>query len=359
MRTRILTILPLIFFLLLFIACKREYSYEGGLGAVYSFVGSPNACTNAIINGNFSAGITTDSGNTVQLTVAVTQTGTYNISTGVVDGIQFSSAGNFQDTGMQQMILYAAGTPDTSGSFAVAIPGTGGCQFTITVTPKQPAVYQLSGAPDDCTKPDIAGQYTAGANMVDLNKLTVSVNVLSTGAYTIATDTVNGVYFAASGYFSTTGNQQVTLQSSGTPKLPGLYYIHLQGNSSACNFYLPVQSIEPLAYYVLQSSVLDDTLICTPSSVQGIYITNSPVMHSNTATISIYVAQPGNYTIATDRVNGVLFQYSGMFTVNGAQDVVLFAEGTPLAAGTFLYTAQIVGPATLGGSSCSFKIPVQ
>ena len=40
--------------------CTKEYSYEGGPSAAYTLVGSPDACTNAIVNGNYAAGISLD-----------------------------------------------------------------------------------------------------------------------------------------------------------------------------------------------------------------------------------------------------------------------------------------------------------
>jgi hypothetical protein len=356
---RIAFIIILTLCILFTISCKREYSYEAGPGAVYSFIGSPGACANALVNGNYMTGITTDSSNSVQLMVQVTKTGNYDITTNTADGISFYQSGDFIDTGIQTITLYAKGIPDTSGSFQIQIPGTGGCDFTILVAPQAPASYQLSGAPADCSKPYINGSYIGGKSLNDQNKMTIRVDVFSPGAYTITTDTVNGLYFAASGYFSNTGNQQITLQGEGISQQPGLYYFTIHGGSTTCEFYLLVQSAEPLAYYVLESGIVEDTVICTPNSVQGIYITNSPIVRSNTVTITIYVAQPGNYTIATTRVNGVKFQYSGTFTEEGQQSVVLFAEGMPQKAGTFLYTAQIVGPATLGGNDCSFHVEVK
>src|SRR5437879_4848135 len=136
MFLRIASTLILTLYIQFTISCKREYSYEGGPGAAYSFIGSPNTCANALANGSYMTGIATDSGDSVKLAVQVAKTGNYNISTNTTDGISFSRSGDFIDTGIQTIILYAKGTPDTSGSFQIQIPGTGGCSFNIQVAPK-------------------------------------------------------------------------------------------------------------------------------------------------------------------------------------------------------------------------------
>lgn len=359
MHKRIAFIAVLALYILFTFSCKREYSYEGGDGAIYSFAGAPDSCIQAVVQGNFYEGIPVDSSNAVQLQVHVSRAGTYDISTDPVNGLGFSLSGSFTDTGMQAIVLPAKGAPGTSGTFDVKIPGDNGCYFTIAVAPPQPAAYALEGAPADCNGTNIQGIYVAGKTITDLNTVTVSVEVLTPGAYAITTDSANGFYFADTGYFVSAGKQQVVLQGHGNAHAAGLFYFNVLTANSPCGFYLPVRNVDPTAVYVLQSAVINNTTVCTPHSIQGVYITNSPVVNSNTATISVYVTQPGNYTIATNRVNGVTFQYSGTITTAGEQDVVLFANGTPKAVGTFLYTAQIVGPALLGGESCSFDVTAQ
>src|SRR5881227_2491338 len=107
MFLRVASIIILTLCILFTISCKREYSYEAGQGAVYNFIGWPGACANAMVNGNYMMGIATDSSNSVQLKVQVTKTGNYDISTNTADGISFYQYGNFIDTGIQTITLYA------------------------------------------------------------------------------------------------------------------------------------------------------------------------------------------------------------------------------------------------------------
>jgi hypothetical protein len=51
----------------------------------------------------------------------------------------------------------------------------------------------------------------------------MSVYVQQTGNFTIQTSKVNGMVFSASGNFSSTGSQYITLTGSGTPVTAGSF----------------------------------------------------------------------------------------------------------------------------------------
>jgi hypothetical protein len=128
--------------IVLFGACEKEYSYEGGgtisAGsssgtAVFSYNGGSGICTNAIIAGTYTAGTAVTSGNVVVVAVNVTVAGTYTISTATVNGMSFSASGSFTATGAQTIQLTASGTPIAAGTF-VYTPGANGCSFSIVVS---------------------------------------------------------------------------------------------------------------------------------------------------------------------------------------------------------------------------------
>ena len=74
--------------------------------------------------------------NSVQLEVSVTVVGYYTIATATADGFAFSASGSFANTGLQNVILYASGTPAASGNFSF-VAGTGtGCSFSVLPSPK-------------------------------------------------------------------------------------------------------------------------------------------------------------------------------------------------------------------------------
>jgi hypothetical protein len=342
----------------LFLATCKEYSFEGGNKAEYTFISSAGNCTGSILTGQYYEGVLLGANNTIRLQVNVTKLGQYNITTTTVDGMQFSVSGEFTVAGTQTVSLQGAGTPSTQGDFTFSTPGTSACTFVVSVTPKPVinAEYSLAGAPDNCQDPAFTGKFTYGVSISNTSTVILKVHVTSQGAYSIRTDTVNGIYFTASGTFTATGDQTVTLSGSGTPNIPGNFYFKPSSGNSTCSFKLSVQNPEPLATYVLESgSGTPNPCVYT---VEGNYNTSNALNNSNTVTIRVYVTVPGNFTISTNSVNGMMFTYTGTFAATGLQYVALEGSGTPTAAGTFMFAPEIVGPHPIGGASCAFNIVV-
>jgi hypothetical protein len=359
MRKSFLIFSAIIFLSLLLITCAKEYSYEGGPLAEYTIEGSPAECAPVILSGNYYIGVAANSNNYIQVTVDVTLTGTYNIFTIPIDGISFSSAGNFTDTGKQVVTLACIGTPNSVGNFVIKIPGNNGCYFNLTVHNKAPSSYVLTGGPGDCSNPDISGRYAMGKDITSDDTVVLHVNVVIPGTYAIKTDTINGISFSASGYFSLPGNQTVTLTCTGKPNAAGRIFYNVFADSSQCNFNIPIEPGFPQAIYVLQSGSANNTDLCTPETAQGNYVAGISLNGSNTVSITAYATVAGTYSIYTTKVNGMVFGSSGTFPAAGFQTVVLSGSGTPVAAGSFLFLPSIIGPAPIGGSTCGFNLVVQ
>src|SRR5450432_303093 len=113
------------------------------------------------------------------ITVDVTIAGTYNIFTIPIDGISFSSTGNFTDTGKQVVTLACIGTPNSVWNFVIKIPGNNGCDFTLTVQNKAPSSYVLTGGPGDCSNPDISGRYAVGKDITSDDTIVLQVNAVT------------------------------------------------------------------------------------------------------------------------------------------------------------------------------------
>ncbi|MEO7523716.1 MAG: hypothetical protein ABIT58_06450 [Ferruginibacter sp.] len=82
------------------------------------------------------------------------------------------------------------------------------------------AEYTLDGEPLPCTTPLISGNYVINTALDNSSTVTLTVNVVSLGDYTISTGLINGIQFVAAGVFATTGPQTITLFGSGTPIAP-------------------------------------------------------------------------------------------------------------------------------------------
>ena len=147
------------------------------------------------------------------------------------------------------------------------------------------------------------------------------------------------------------------MNGSGTPDIPGNLIFGLLTSLSNCTFRVTVTNPEPLAVYILESGAGNPNP-CTPYTIAGTYTTNVPFSNSNKATIRVFVSSPGNFTIATNTVDGMIFYYSGSFTTTGSQDVTLYGSGTPVLGGIYTFMPEIVGPHPLGGQICAFNITV-
>lgn len=224
---------------ILFNACKREYSYEGGAiprdsipvivlppqPANFTLVGAPNDCSNPVINGTYTAGSNLNPSNYIKVTVNVATPGAYVIKTDTVNGISFSAAGTFNTTGNVTLQLAGAGRPDAAGLFYFTTStGTSSCSFSVAVQNGPPwATYVLesgSGNPNPCTY-RVFGSYNANKPLLFSDSVTVRVFVTALGNFTVQTNRVNGFDFACTGTFTTTGSQDITLYGRGTPQVAG------------------------------------------------------------------------------------------------------------------------------------------
>lgn len=143
--------LPGIFFsILCMTGCTKDYSYEGSPGilpteakvATGILGGSPGACTPVILSGSFIKGVTLTSSNTLKLQVDVHSKGSYLISTNTVNGIHFSSSGNFSNSGVQDVIITGAGVPVNTGVFDFIVSwGSSSCNFSVSFTVQNLADY--------------------------------------------------------------------------------------------------------------------------------------------------------------------------------------------------------------------------
>ena len=357
----LLLMIPVLFF----ITCQKEYSYEGGPvngsssgTAVYTFEGAGGTCTAAVVSGNYYSGVALTAANTVQLEVNVTSPGTYNVSTSSLNGISFAASGNFTSTGMQLIILTGNGIPSAEGNSTFFTPVTPSCSFTVPVTAAPVAIanFTLAGAPGSCTAANVLGDYFAGTPLTSFNTVTLSVNVTSPGAYTLKTDTIDGISFIASGTFNNTGVATVVLKGSGTPNVAQNLTFTPMAGSSGCTFTVAVLPTGPLATYVLESGSGNPSP-CV-ALISGTYSTGIRLSAAESVSIRVYVSVVGNFAISSNVVNGMLFTYAGTFTATGTQFIALPGSGTPAVPGSFVFIPQIVGPHPLGGQACGFNITV-
>ena len=236
----------------------------------------------------------------------------------------------------------------------------GGGSSTLTPPPPPPIIgnasFTLTGAPNNCFDADVNGTYISGVRLSSANTVDINVTVTAIGNYSLTTDTINGVWFYGSGTFTGTGNQIITLIGNGTPDFARNLIFTPLTSSSSCNFKVTIRDPAPLAVYVLESGYGNPNPCI--QTISGTYSLGIPLANSNMVSIRVYVAEKGNFTIATYTINGMTFSYTGVFSTTGSMDVILYGSGTPLTRGNFTFAPEIVGPHPLGGQACAFFIQV-
>ena len=101
-----------------------------------------NSCSTASA-GTLTTGITV-SGVTQTINVTVGIIGTYSISA-TANGITFAATGTFTNTGAQNIILTATGTPIASGTNTFTINTTPNCNFVLNTIPDPNTVVDIDG----------------------------------------------------------------------------------------------------------------------------------------------------------------------------------------------------------------------
>ncbi len=227
---------------------------------------------------------------------------------------------------------------------------------TGTTPPQLIASYTLPGTPNSCMSAILNGSYVAAKGLDASNSVRVLVDVKSPGSYTLTTDTVDNITFAASGVFTDTGINVISLQGNGSPDVAQNLTFKLSGSNSSCTIPVSVQPPGVPGTYVLES---DYDHSCAVHKVMGNAVMGQPLTTANTVAIHIYATYAGSYAISTQTLNGMMFYGTGVFTTTGYQYIYMTGTGTPLAQGTTTFLTEIIGPHPLGGETCTFDIIVQ
>lgn len=313
---------------------------------------SPAQCAAIVANGTYTQGEVLTQLNYLTVPVTVTQPGTYTISATTTNGYYFEASGTFPSANSYDLILKGTGRPNNG--YAVGDPGDAvTIVFNGTTSTCSPNISVIKANVDfsaTCSSITALGTYNIGLDLTPANKLTVDVNVSSTGFWNMSTNTINGYSFTGSGSFTTTGPQTVELIGTGKPIVSGTNNFNVTSNATTsftCSA-IPV-TVAPVAY----------TINCAAATQAGTYLQTVPLTDSNTITLEVNVTATGQTTISTNTINGISFT-SGLInlTALGIQNVVLKGAGTPITSGTT--TLTVTGsPGAVATCSISVAITAQ
>jgi hypothetical protein len=228
-------------------SCQKEKSLENskvGSSAGSLQSESTGECLPKNLQGVYAAGAALGSTNFIEVDVDVTITGSYAISSDTINGYYFAGSGEFASTGLNTVKLVGKGKPLADGIdiFTVSFDSTS-CSFDVPVLPPNggvPATFSLQTSGTNCMNSVVSGDYKKAVALTSSNKVDIQVNVTAIGSYSISTAATNGMTFSASGAFTNTGVQSVSLRGSGTPVNEGSIVIPVTVGSSTCSFTVAV-----------------------------------------------------------------------------------------------------------------------
>lgn len=199
----------------------------------------------------------------------------------------------------------------------------------------------------DCLPKNVVGTYEQGTALNGTtNYIEVTVDVTTTGSFTVYTDTVNGVYFRATGTFTSLGPTVVKLRGNLTPAAQGTFNFSVFYNGQFCSvpvIFLPSGAGGPAVF----------TLNCTtPPTPAGSYGVGLALNSSNQVVLNVNVTTIGTYNVTSNTVNGMTFSGSSALTATGAGTITLTGTGTPTTAGAANFTV------TVGTTTCNFTVTV-
>jgi hypothetical protein len=225
-------------------ACQRELNFPQHPAKGSLQENGSGECLPKSVAGTYIKGKNLADTNNIEVTVRVTETGSYTISSDTVNGYSFKASGNFVDTGLRVVKLIGMGQPITGGNdrFIIRFDGSN-CLVEVnalddgTDGSDGPADFLLHG---DCSNVKVLGDYIVNSALTDSNRVVIQVQISKPGSYSINTSTTNGYSFAGSGNLTTAGVQSLVLTASGAPLSAGTDEFTISDGTSSCTFSVTV-----------------------------------------------------------------------------------------------------------------------
>lgn len=182
-----------------------------------------------------------------------------------------------------------------------------------------------------CGSASINGTYSISKALTASNTVSFQVNVGAPGAYTITSNSVNGMTFSGTGNFATTGMQTVVLTGTGTPTASGTQNFTVTYNGTPCNFSIPVS---PNITFTTILSGANERPTPNASAATG---SSTLIFNNDTKIFTVTTTYSG---LTGGTVSGAHI-HKGDVTVAGP---VIFNFGTTLAS-PIIYTSTAIDAA--------------
>jgi len=339
--------------------------YDSQLGDWTSMCGGvPTAsgsvdCNNTTVNGIYVVSTPMNGGNYLSVPVKITKPGMYTITATPTkaNGYYFTSSGSFANAGTYVVNLSANGTPITAKNDTIDLTFNGieaHCEsLIIPVSPLTPD-YTITGI---TVVPNIYPIHTT-LNAADYY-LAVTLNVKAPGAWSLASNTVNGYQFSAQGDISRASgyNPNGTFPQTVTVIVPVTGGQALSYGTGQDNFILSNSGSASVSTYPFTVNLagVGFSPNCATASFSGTTpMQNQNLTKNQTITLPVTVETPG-ITVITASGGGMVFS-SDTIDLTGKTYVTLIADSTtaPNTSGT----VNLAIKSAKGGITSACYIPV-
>jgi hypothetical protein len=234
-----------------------------------------------------------------------------------------------------------------------------GCKKESTTTPPVPVKqFTFFNPGGNCGGRVQNGNFILGMPLNSSKTISVKVNVVKTGAFSVRTNTVHGMSFSIADTFHTTGTQTINLTGTGTPTVAGpTTFILMASSGDTCTTYATVFP-----------SISEGRLTCKLDGVFNDFSRNTTGSLTYNAGIDFRFS--GSMADGTNNVFDLLLQHptvnpltTGVYTVNDAGYLVKGAytnasllswigqtAGIPQATNPFTITITAVSPTQVEGT---------
>lgn len=300
---------------------------------------------NVEVNGTYVKGKSLNAiANTITLPVTVTRTGSYNIVAygqfgNTINGYSFSVSGEFMTKGSFTLTLTGMGAPEKSTNDNGSTKDN--LQFFNHHVPYDMTAIAQSLSPKTLPSifvEDVSPEYSYNCNLIDVSGASLRTGQASTGKYItvritvpsdaegafyeIKTNTVDNVYFSASGTL-VAGQSIITLMSNGgKPKDSGLHTFYLLSNSSvpnlpSCTFDVPVVG-RKIVVRAFSNDGTDSWGLNNPSGIKAL-LGNTNLFGTSAKAYSL--VEGINYTCNTSYPSEADFNAMDVFIVAFGQSI--------------------------------------
>ena len=139
---------------------------------------------------------------------------------------------------LSQEIPYPGGVTDTTGTDTTDTTGTVPPDTVVNIDSF--ANFELVVSEGKCANFQVQGKYVSGEYLTENETVTLQVNVITPGRWSVVSGTVNGMTFSDVGIFTTTGIQTITIYGAGVPGEFGTTLVPVSVGTTSCSFHVPV-----------------------------------------------------------------------------------------------------------------------